>query len=146
MENKIKYDVINSVELSRKPPYLPTTLQRVLTLELPSLFYVYYGRQSDTELERDFRLVKEKLVIFLNRTKLNSKTEVSLKRHSKDHEKKREITLKVKALRDQRTPRTKMKQKRELKGNAPSLYYVGETVLVRVSKRKKCKSFKRYLC
>ena len=73
MENKIKYDVINSVELGRKPPYLPTTLQRVLTLELPSLLGVYYGRQSDTELERDFRLVKEKLVIFLNRTRLNSK-------------------------------------------------------------------------
>ena len=54
----MKSTVLNWVE---NLPIYQQFLQRVLTLELPSLFDVYYGRQSDTELERDFRLVKEKL-------------------------------------------------------------------------------------
>lgn len=138
-KEKIKYDVINSDGELNWVENLPIYQQLYnesphSSLGMQSPFEVYYGRQPNR--------VKNKLSLG-ERTAFEvseeDETEFQLKSPRKDTlrkwEKERDIA-RDEAFRASAHASQKM-IKRELKRNPPSLYYVGETVLVRVAKTKK---------
>ena len=139
-KEKIKYDVINSDGELNWVENLPIYQQLYnespySSLGMQSPFEVYYGRQPNRVRNKLSLGERKAFEVFEE-----DETEFQLKSPRKDTlrqwEKGRDnVRSEMKPLKHRRTPRKKM-IKRELKRNPPSLYYVGETVLVRVMKTK----------
>ena len=138
-KEKIKYDVINSDGELNWVENLPIYLQLYnesphSSLGMQSPFEVYYGRKPnrvENKLSLGERTAFEVSEEDEAEFQLKSPRKDTLRKWEKERDIARDEVFKALAHASQKMI------KQELKRNPPSLYYVGETVLVHVAKTKK---------